>query len=219
MKHSTTRDETIQEFLQQLKEPYQRSRQNRDNLLLLIEWLFISNRILAERMLLQRNDLRKLMEFIDSVCKTKEITVGNNEFKGGLVSKFKVETINADLEILIHNQEVVNSIPYQHRDEFLKQLENQFNQVTRSIQEKLESLIIRWRLMTLCKYCYDINCINCSEIEIRITSNRIPFFSQKKFKSKNYHCSMKSSRAHVINTKAQVPVIKHNTFCNISENF
>ncbi|VDM14968.1 unnamed protein product [Wuchereria bancrofti] len=84
-----------QEFLQQLKEIYQRSCQNRSNLLLLIEWLSISNPILAAKLILERNDV--IAKRIDgnlmvSPCKSEGPAIENIEFKGGFISKFEIES-------------------------------------------------------------------------------------------------------------------------------
>uniref|UniRef100_A8NPC5 Env-like protein, putative n=1 Tax=Brugia malayi TaxID=6279 RepID=A8NPC5_BRUMA len=100
-------DSLRQEFLQQLKETQQRSCQNRNNLLLLIKWLSISNPTLATKLILQRNDeIAKRINgnLMVAPCKSEQSTIENIEFKGDLINKFEIERINAELEILTQTQ-------------------------------------------------------------------------------------------------------------------
>ncbi|VDN52030.1 unnamed protein product [Dracunculus medinensis] len=79
-------DNLQQDFQRQISIMHQRSCQNRNNLLLLIEWLSSYNPILVARLLLQKNDMI-----------VKEIK--------GKLNKLEFERTNAALEILAQNQE------------------------------------------------------------------------------------------------------------------
>uniref|UniRef100_A0A1I8EWS3 Uncharacterized protein n=1 Tax=Wuchereria bancrofti TaxID=6293 RepID=A0A1I8EWS3_WUCBA len=83
-------DSLRQELLQQLKETYQSSCQNKNNLLLLIKWLSISNPTLAAKLMLQRNDV--IAKRIDgnlmvALCKSERLAIENIEFKGEQMEK------------------------------------------------------------------------------------------------------------------------------------
>uniref|UniRef100_A0A1I7VNH6 Uncharacterized protein n=1 Tax=Loa loa TaxID=7209 RepID=A0A1I7VNH6_LOALO len=98
------------QFKQQLVETQRRSCKNRNNLLLLIEWLSTSNSTLAARLLLQRSDVivkrvDKLLIAPRNVNKSEWKKV---EFRAGIVSKFEIERINAELEILAQRHESIN---------------------------------------------------------------------------------------------------------------
>ncbi|EJW84094.1 hypothetical protein WUBG_04994, partial [Wuchereria bancrofti] len=93
-------------------------------------------------------------------CKSERSAIENIEFKGGLISKFEIERINAELEILVHNYETINSIPHQTRDEFfwqetsegekfIEQME-EFNEFILSMEEEFEDVIIHWKLISIC---------------------------------------------------------------------
>uniref|UniRef100_A0AAF5Q6K0 Uncharacterized protein n=1 Tax=Wuchereria bancrofti TaxID=6293 RepID=A0AAF5Q6K0_WUCBA len=102
----------IKTRLQNLK-AYQRSCQNRNNLLLLIEWLSISNPTLAARLLLQKNDVmakRVSGKLLITSCKTMEITIQNIEFKGNLINKLEVERVNAELELLARRASLARNL-------------------------------------------------------------------------------------------------------------
>ncbi|VDM11870.1 unnamed protein product [Wuchereria bancrofti] len=64
-------DSLRREFLQQLKQTYQKSCQNRNNLL---------NPTLVARLMLQRNDVIIKRSLLLSPCKSKELTIENMEF-------------------------------------------------------------------------------------------------------------------------------------------
>nr|CRZ24575.1 Bm10117 [Brugia malayi] len=147
-------DSLRQEFLQQLKETQQRSCQNRNNLLLLIKWLSISNSTLAAKLILQRNDViakRINGNLMVAPCKSEQSTIENIEFKGDLISKFEIERINAELEILTQTQKAINSIPHQMKDELfwqeiseegeeiIKQMGKEFNEIVLPIEEEFEN--------------------------------------------------------------------------------
>uniref|UniRef100_A8PFP0 Uncharacterized protein n=1 Tax=Brugia malayi TaxID=6279 RepID=A8PFP0_BRUMA len=149
-------DSLRQEFLQQLKETQQRSCQNRNNLLLLIKWLSISNSTLAAKLILQRNDViakRINGNLMVAPCKSEQSTIENIEFKGDLISKFEIERINAELEILTQTQKAINSIPHQMKDELfwqeiseegeeiIKQMGKEFNEIVLPIEEEFENVI------------------------------------------------------------------------------
>uniref|UniRef100_A8PH50 Uncharacterized protein n=1 Tax=Brugia malayi TaxID=6279 RepID=A8PH50_BRUMA len=156
-------DSLRQEFLQQLKETQQRSCQNRNNLLLLIKWLSISNPTLATKLILQRNDViakRINGNLMVAPCKSEQSTIENIEFKGDLISKFEIERINAGLEILTQTQKTINS--YQMKDELfwqeiseegeeiIKQMEKEFNEIVLPIEEEFENVITHWKLIFIC---------------------------------------------------------------------
>uniref|UniRef100_A0A1I8EV89 Uncharacterized protein n=1 Tax=Wuchereria bancrofti TaxID=6293 RepID=A0A1I8EV89_WUCBA len=130
-----------QEFLQQLKEIYQRSCQNRSNLLLLIEWLSISNPILAAKLILERNDV--IAKRIDgnlmvSPCKSEGPAIENIEFKGVSLK------LKAELEILAHNYETINSISHQVRDEFFwQEISEEGEKFVEQMEKNLTKLFYR----------------------------------------------------------------------------
>ncbi|EJW80206.1 hypothetical protein WUBG_08886 [Wuchereria bancrofti] len=125
-------DSLRQEFLQQLKEIYQRSCQNRSNLLLLIEWLSISNPILAAKLILERNDV--IAKRIDgnlmvSPCKSEGPAIENIEFKGGFIT---------------HNYETINSISHQVRDEFFwQEISEEGEKFVEQMEKNLTKLFYR----------------------------------------------------------------------------
>uniref|UniRef100_A0A1I7VRB7 Integrase catalytic domain-containing protein n=3 Tax=Loa loa TaxID=7209 RepID=A0A1I7VRB7_LOALO len=143
------------EFIQLLKVTYQRSCQNRNNLLYLIE-MSGSYPTLPAEMLLQRNDViarRENGQLLVAPCKTNGITLKNIEFNGGLKGKFEIERINAELELVSHYHDTINLISYQQEDDSIweeitkegQQLANQLvkelDQVEDSIQEKLKNVV------------------------------------------------------------------------------
>ncbi|VDM94629.1 unnamed protein product, partial [Onchocerca ochengi] len=78
---------------------------------------------------------------------------------GSLIDKFDFERINSELELLARNQAAVNAIPYRPKDDSLwqeiskqgKELTDrpgkEFDQISQSIQEELESVTTYWRLI------------------------------------------------------------------------
>ncbi|MCP9263461.1 hypothetical protein DINM_006728, partial [Dirofilaria immitis] len=114
------------EFKKQLTKLYQRSCQNRNNLLLLIEWLSTVNPTLA----------------------------------AGIVSKFEIEKINADLDILaqtlgitnpVHGptrQESLRELIVEQGEELVNQLETEFDETTELIEQELSEVMKRWKLIT-----------------------------------------------------------------------
>uniref|UniRef100_A0A1I8EI58 Uncharacterized protein n=2 Tax=Wuchereria bancrofti TaxID=6293 RepID=A0A1I8EI58_WUCBA len=117
-------DSLRQEFIQQFEDTYQRSCQNRNNLLYLIEALSSHYPTLTTKMILQRSDVTAKNEngiLLIAPCKMDRIPFQNIEFKGGLIDKFEAERINAELEILAHRHEVVNTISHEQKDESLWQ--------------------------------------------------------------------------------------------------
>uniref|UniRef100_A0A1I7W4J9 DUF5641 domain-containing protein n=1 Tax=Loa loa TaxID=7209 RepID=A0A1I7W4J9_LOALO len=142
------------EFIQLLKVTCQRSCQNRNNLLYLIE-MSGNYPTLAAEMLLQRNDViarREIGQLLVAPYKTNGITLKTIEFSGGLKGKFEIERINAELELVSHYHDTINLISYQQEDDSIweeitkegQQLANQLgkelDQVKDSIQEKLKNI-------------------------------------------------------------------------------
>uniref|UniRef100_A0A1I8EEZ4 Uncharacterized protein n=1 Tax=Wuchereria bancrofti TaxID=6293 RepID=A0A1I8EEZ4_WUCBA len=137
-------DSLQQEFQQQLKLMEQRTCENRNNLLLLIEWLSLDNPTLAANLLLQRNDViakRINGKLLIAPCKSDSLNLKTIEFRDGLISKFEIDKINVALEILAQNQQTINPILKPREiskiwDE-LKQLEGEFEKTTAYLQAKL----------------------------------------------------------------------------------
>ncbi|VDM08595.1 unnamed protein product [Wuchereria bancrofti] len=68
--------------------------------------------------MLQRNDV--VTERVDgdlmvAPCKSKRLLVESTEFKGSLINKLEIERIKAELEVLAHNHETVNSVWHQQK--------------------------------------------------------------------------------------------------------
>uniref|UniRef100_A0AAF5PVG0 Uncharacterized protein n=1 Tax=Wuchereria bancrofti TaxID=6293 RepID=A0AAF5PVG0_WUCBA len=109
-----------------------RSCQNRSNLLLLIEWLSISNPILAAKLILERNDV--IAKRIDgnlmvSPCKSEGPAIENIEFKGGFIT---------------HNYETINSISHQVRDEFFwQEISEEGEKFVEQMEKNLTKLFYR----------------------------------------------------------------------------
>uniref|UniRef100_A0A1I8ENU0 Uncharacterized protein n=1 Tax=Wuchereria bancrofti TaxID=6293 RepID=A0A1I8ENU0_WUCBA len=98
-------DSLQQDFHQQLKLVERRTCENRNNLLLLIEWLSMDNPTLAANLLLQRNNViakRIDGKLLIAPCQSDSLNSTIIEIKGGLI-------INAVLEILAQNQRMINS--------------------------------------------------------------------------------------------------------------
>uniref|UniRef100_A0A1I7VGA1 DUF5641 domain-containing protein n=1 Tax=Loa loa TaxID=7209 RepID=A0A1I7VGA1_LOALO len=168
------------EFIQLLKVTYQRSCQNRNNLLHLIE-MSGNYPILAAEMLLQRNDViarRENGQLLVAPCKTNGITLKNIEFSGGLKGKFEIERINAELELVSHYHDTINITstrrlylgrnhkgrttigkPTSERTRPSRRFD------TREIEKHSESLEINNHLHRYSDY---INRINHYQVEIRI---------------------------------------------------
>uniref|UniRef100_A0A1I8EXG3 Uncharacterized protein n=1 Tax=Wuchereria bancrofti TaxID=6293 RepID=A0A1I8EXG3_WUCBA len=123
------------------------------------------NNLKKPKLILQRNDvIAKRVEGNSMVapCKSERPTIENIEFKGGLIRKFEIERINAELETLAHNYETINPKLHQIKDEFfwqeiseegeklIEQMEEEFNEVILPIKEEFEDVIIHWKLISIC---------------------------------------------------------------------
>uniref|UniRef100_A0A1I8EYQ5 Uncharacterized protein n=1 Tax=Wuchereria bancrofti TaxID=6293 RepID=A0A1I8EYQ5_WUCBA len=107
-------------------------------------WLSISNPTLAARLLLQRNDVmtKKVSgKLLIAPCKTTGITIQNIEFKANLINN--TASTKGRTEPLW--QEI-----YGQGEEIVAQLENDFDEVAKSIQEEIESVKTHWRLIVIC---------------------------------------------------------------------
>lgn len=146
------------EFRKQLIKLYQRSCQNRNNLLLLIEWLSTINPTL-----LQRNDIiakRTKGKLLIAFCSFNASEWKTVDFKAGIVSKFEIEKINTDLEILAQKLGITNPVHGLTREESLReliveqgeelvnQLETQYDETTELIEQELSEVMKRWKLIT-----------------------------------------------------------------------
>ncbi|VDM94746.1 unnamed protein product, partial [Onchocerca ochengi] len=155
-------DSLQQEFNQRLSLVYKRSCQNRNNLLLLIEWMSINNSTLAANLLLQRDDIiakRVDGKLLVAPCKPKGLKSKVIEFKAEIINKFELERINAELEILAQKQDTTKPVYNQLRNEILweqisqegeelaEQLEAGFGKATELIQEELSELVIHWKMI------------------------------------------------------------------------
>uniref|UniRef100_A0AAF5Q5P4 DUF5641 domain-containing protein n=1 Tax=Wuchereria bancrofti TaxID=6293 RepID=A0AAF5Q5P4_WUCBA len=81
------------------------------------------------------------------------------EIKGGLISKFEIDKVNAVLEILAQNQRIINpnfkpqettkfwDELSQEGEELSEQLEGEFEKTTAYLQAKLEQLFLHWKLI------------------------------------------------------------------------
>ncbi|VDM93772.1 unnamed protein product, partial [Onchocerca ochengi] len=133
-------DSLRREFLQLLKVTYQRSCQNRNNLLYLIERMSEIYPTIATEMILQRNDIiakKDKRVLLVAPCKTNVMPLQNIEFSRGLINKFEIERINAELELLNHYHDTINSISYQQEDDsFWKEFTKEGQQlVNRLVKE------------------------------------------------------------------------------------
>ncbi|MCP9266373.1 Homocysteine S-methyltransferase 1 [Dirofilaria immitis] len=146
------------EFKKQLTKLYQRSCQNRNNLLLLIEWLSTVNPTLAVKLLLQRNDIiakRIKGKLLIAPCSFNASEWKTVDFKAGIVSKFEIEKINADLDILAQTLGITNPVHGPTREESLReliveqgeelvnQLETEFDETTELIEQELSGVMKR----------------------------------------------------------------------------
>ncbi|MCP9261213.1 Integrase core domain containing protein [Dirofilaria immitis] len=151
------------EFKKQLTKLYQRSCQNRNNLLLLIEWLSTVNPTLAVKLLLQRNDIiakRIKGKLLIAPCSFNASEWKTVDFKAGIVSKFEIEKINSDLDILAQTLGITNPVHGPTREESLReliveqgeelvnQLETEFDETTELIEQELSEVMKRWKLIT-----------------------------------------------------------------------
>ncbi|MCP9263120.1 Integrase core domain containing protein [Dirofilaria immitis] len=151
------------EFKKQLTKLYQRSCQNRNNLLLLIEWLSTVNPTLAVKLLLQRNDIiakRIKGKLLIAPCSFNASEWKTVDFKAGIMSKFEIEKINADLDILAQTLGITNPVHGPTREESLReliveqgeelvnQLETEFDETTELIEQELSEVMKRWKLIT-----------------------------------------------------------------------
>ncbi|MCP9260781.1 Zinc knuckle family protein [Dirofilaria immitis] len=151
------------EFKKQLTKLYQRSCQNRNNFLLLIEWLSTVNPTLDVKLLLQRNDIiakRIKGKLLIALCSFNASEWKTVDFKAGIVSKFEIEKINADLDILAQTLGITNPVHRPTREESLReliveqgeelvnQLETEFDETTELIEQELSEVMKRWKLIT-----------------------------------------------------------------------
>ncbi|MCP9259952.1 Integrase core domain containing protein [Dirofilaria immitis] len=142
---------------------YQRSCQNRNNLLLLIKWLSHKDPTLAATLLLQRNDIiaKKVDDnLLVAPCNSGNITQNTVEFKSGIISKFEIERINAEIETLAAKQKTINSVPHQQNmetiwqeisqegEELAEQLDDEIGKATLLIQNELSEFALHWRMIT-----------------------------------------------------------------------
>ncbi|EJW73391.1 hypothetical protein WUBG_15702 [Wuchereria bancrofti] len=157
-------DSLQQEFQQQLKLVEQRTCENRNNLLLLIEWLSLDNPTLAANLLLQRDDViakRIKGKLLIAPCKSDSLNIKIIEFRGGLISKFEIDRINAALEILAQNQQMNNPVFEQQEtseiwnelgqrgEELTEQLEGTLEEWKAFLQENLEKLLSHWTIIII----------------------------------------------------------------------
>ncbi|VDM15827.1 unnamed protein product [Wuchereria bancrofti] len=94
-------------------------------------WLSISNPTLAARLLLQRNDVM-----------TKKLKGLTQNWNSSLVIKSTASTKGRTEPLW---QEI-----YGQGEEIVAQLENDFDEVAKSIQEEIESVKTHWRLIVIC---------------------------------------------------------------------
>ncbi|EFO12714.1 hypothetical protein LOAG_15819 [Loa loa] len=141
-----------------------RSCENRNNLLLLIEWLSISNPTLTARLLLQRSDIiakRVNDKLLIAPCNVNKSEWKKVEFQAGIVSKFEIERINAELEILAQRHEIINlntDLPNpesfwteldQQGEELIEQFTVQIGKTTEIIEKELAHITAHWELITI----------------------------------------------------------------------
>ncbi|MCP9262731.1 Integrase core domain containing protein [Dirofilaria immitis] len=134
-----------------------------NNLLLLIEWLSTVNPTLAVKLLLQRNDIiakRIKGKLLIAPCSFNASEWKTVDFKAGIVSKFEIEKINADLDILAQTLGITNPVHGPTREESLReliveqgeelvnQLETEFDETTELIEQELSEVMKRWKLIT-----------------------------------------------------------------------
>ncbi|EJW71464.1 hypothetical protein WUBG_17629 [Wuchereria bancrofti] len=184
-------DSLQQEFQQQLKLVEQRTCENRSNLLLLIEWLSLDNPTLAANLLLQRNDViakRIKGKLLIAPCKSDSLNIKIIEFRGGLISKFEIDRINAALGILAQNQQMINPVFEQQKtseiwnelgqrgEELTEQLEGTFEEWKAFLQEKLEKLFSHWTIIII-----GINIVVISIVLIVFKSNFTLIYSTFNF--------------------------------------
>ncbi|MCP9263031.1 Integrase core domain containing protein [Dirofilaria immitis] len=124
------------EFKKQLTKLYQRSCQNRNNLLLLIEWLSTVNPTLAAKLLLQRNDI------IAKRIKGK-LLIAPCSFNA---SEWKTVDFKA-----VHGptrEESLRELIVEQGEELVNQLETEFDETTELIEQELSEVMKRWKLIT-----------------------------------------------------------------------
>ncbi|VBB35566.1 unnamed protein product, partial [Acanthocheilonema viteae] len=146
---------------QQLIETQRRSCENRNNLLLIIEWLSTSNPTLAARLLLQRSDIiakRVNDKLLVALCNVNKSEWKKVEFQAGIVSTFEIERINGELEILAQRYEIINlktNLPKpeslwteldQQGEDLIEQFTAQFEKTTETIEE-LAQIIAHWKFI------------------------------------------------------------------------
>ncbi|VDM99854.1 unnamed protein product, partial [Onchocerca ochengi] len=68
-------------------------------------------------------------------CQSEEIKTKFVNFEGGIINKFEIEILNAELEILAHKQETINSINHQQGSDTLWE---QTGQQGKELAEQLE---------------------------------------------------------------------------------
>ncbi|MCP9257039.1 Integrase core domain containing protein [Dirofilaria immitis] len=95
-------------------------------------------------------------------CKTGRKPFRTIEFTGGLLNKFEIERINAELELLSHHHDTDSLVSSQYKDDSIweeiaeqgKELTNhvgqEVDQVIQFNQEELESVATNWKLITIC---------------------------------------------------------------------
>ncbi|VDM97389.1 unnamed protein product [Onchocerca ochengi] len=120
-------DNLREEFKQQLNELSKLSCQNRHNLLSLIECFSHSSPTLAAELILQRNDIiakRINGNLLIAPCNPKKLKTKVVEFKGGIINKFEVERIDAELEILSQQHPNIDYIINRPKKEIWHEINN-----------------------------------------------------------------------------------------------
>ncbi|MCP9265328.1 Alpha-trehalose glucohydrolase [Dirofilaria immitis] len=93
-------------------------------------------------------------------CNSGNITQNTVEFKSGIISKFEIERINAEIETLAAKQKTINSVPHQQNmetiwqeisqegKELAEQLDDEIGKATLLIQNELSEFALHWRMIT-----------------------------------------------------------------------
>ncbi|KAL3998740.1 hypothetical protein ACH3XW_16260 [Acanthocheilonema viteae] len=163
-------DNLREEFKQQMNELSKLSCQNRNNLLSLIEWLSHSNPTLAAELILQRNDIiakRINGNLLIASCNSKRLKTRVVEFNGGIINKFEVERIDAELEILSQQHPNIDYILNRPKTEIWNEINNGgvelsqrieigFYKARELIQQELDELTKHWRMISFCICCFVI---------------------------------------------------------------
>ncbi|VDN54048.1 unnamed protein product [Dracunculus medinensis] len=91
-------------------------------------------------------------------CNSRNITQNTVEFKVGIISKFEIEGINAEIEILADKQKPINPVSHQQNmetiwqeisqegEELAEQLDDEIGKATLLIQNELSEFAVHWRM-------------------------------------------------------------------------